>query len=71
MDIWVELDRPTSGPKDTTHLEVIVTLKKKFHRYQESFQHRFLCTVQMGHDPYRPKISIVKKTPGQGKEETV
>ena len=47
---------------DEISLEVVAKLKKEFHHYQESTQHKFLCKVQLRKDIYRPKVSITKNS---------
>ena len=44
--------------KNLISLEVVVKLKKEFHKYLESKHYTFLCKVQLTKDVYHPKISI-------------
>lgn len=41
-------------------VEVTVKLKRKFHKYSECTQLKFLCKVKVSKDTYRSKVSIRK-----------
>ena len=51
---------PISSSKPV-FLEVVVKLKKEFHQYQKTTEHKFSCKVKMvENDLYKPKITIKK-----------
>ena len=62
-DAWTyswNLKLYSSEPKHNVSLEVVVKLKKEFHKYKENKYYKFSCKVQTRQDIYRPKVSITK-----------
>ncbi len=66
-DAWIYSWRLLNKQKpvkstDKISLDVVVKLKREFHDYHESTQHKFSCKVLLKKDIYRPKVSVTKNS---------